>query len=168
MISGSYGFQFDPRDFKHFQQNVKFINAEWGVEIPLINDEQMFKQLQQANASKIYKPVITFRDISALLTQKFHLKGEDKKMIRFLDAENLKIIMKSDHVIFERGCSKRNFIVQIGKQDIVKLEDLGINDLESTIGNRIKDICNSLEQYVYYDTELANYVSEEEFNSMKD
>ena len=71
----------------------------------------MFKQLQQANAHKLYKPVITFRDISSLLTQKFQLKGEDKKMIRFLDADNLKIIMKSDHLIFERGCSKRNYIV---------------------------------------------------------
>lgn len=32
--------------------------------------------------------------------KKFNLKNEDGWMIRFLDAENLKIITKSDHIIF--------------------------------------------------------------------
>jgi len=56
-------------------------------------------------------------------------------MIRFLDADNLKIITKSDHVIYKSGDSiRRNYIVQIGKQGLVNLEDLGISDFEESFG----------------------------------
>jgi len=34
--------------------------------------------------------------------KKFDLKTDDGRMIRFLDGENLKIITKSDYLIYER------------------------------------------------------------------
>jgi len=88
-------------------------------------------------------------------------------MVRFLDAENLKIITKSDHVIFQRNeKAKKNFIIQIGKQGLVRLEDLGIHDIEETFGTRVREICSNLGRNVFYDKELANYVSEEAFKQM--
>lgn len=41
--------------------------------------------------------MITFRDISVLFNSKFNLKTDDRKMIRFLDAENFKIITHGDY-----------------------------------------------------------------------
>jgi hypothetical protein len=72
--------------YRSFKSSVKFINAEWGLEIDLIPTEDQFRAMMDSNYRKMGKAVILFRDISALMKHKFHLKSEDGRMIRFLDA----------------------------------------------------------------------------------
>jgi len=91
-------------------------------------------------------------------------------LIRFLDADNLKIITKSDYVIYERPANGsqnqmvRTFIIQVGIQDLIKLEYLGIQeDFKDTL-DKINEICRGYSKYVFYDSELMNYVSEDEYN----
>jgi hypothetical protein len=91
---------YDPRHFINFKTHIKFINAEWGVEIDLMPSETTFKELLQTNLQKTGEAVLTFRDVSSLLINKFQLKGDDRKMIRFLDADNLKLVTMSGFVIF--------------------------------------------------------------------
>jgi len=69
-----------------FKSSIKFINAEWGLEIDLIPTEDQFRALMEVNYRKVGRAVILFRDISTLMKHKFHLKSEDGRMIRFLDA----------------------------------------------------------------------------------
>jgi len=90
-------------------------------------------------------------------------------MIRFLDADNLKLVTMSGFVIYKPSETKRrNFIIQIGRQGLIKMEDLGIQDFEQSFGQRIKEIFTSQDKYVYLDPELANYVSEQDFVQMKE
>lgn len=49
--------------------------------------------------------MVNFYDVIRLVKRKFDLKGEDGKIIRFYDADNLKTITKSDYVIFEKQVS---------------------------------------------------------------
>ena len=44
--------------------------------------------------------MIFFKDISKLVMIKFKRKREDGRMLRFLDADELKIITRGEHVIF--------------------------------------------------------------------
>lgn len=111
-------YQFDQKDFDNFQKYVHFINAEWGLELELVSDQQMFTSILQTNSAKYGQPIITFRDISVLFVSKYKLKPEDRKMIKFLEAESLKILTKSDEVIFssrQSSPSLKNYIIQIGQ-----------------------------------------------------
>lgn len=120
-------FVFDSSMYASFKSSIKFINAEWGLEIDLIPTEDQFRALVEVNYRKVGRAVILFRDISTLMKHKFHLKSEDGRMIRFLDAQELKIITRSEHVIFQNDVvAQKTFIIQIGKQGLIKLQDLGI------------------------------------------
>ena len=89
---------------------MSFINAEWGVTIDLFPQEDQFKQMVMQNLIKLNKgPVVTFRDILSLIKKKLDLKNDDGRMIRFLDADNLRIITKSDYLIYERPEDVRSF-----------------------------------------------------------
>ena len=68
----------------------------------------------------------------SLIKRKFNLKSDAGQFIRFFDANNLTIITKSDYLIYKRPERMikdpvvRTFIIQVGLQDLIKLECLGI------------------------------------------
>ena len=96
-------------DYLNFKDKINFINAEWGVEVDIIKDEAQFKKIMEANSKnpRIGSACITFKDVLNLVHLKFRVNNDDKKMIRFIDCPGndtqLKIITKSDLVIFKRG-----------------------------------------------------------------
>ena len=77
----------------------------------------------EQNAARTGQACVTFRDVSVQFVSKYKLRPQDRKMIRFLDSENLKIITHADHVLFrkaeQRAC---NFIIQVGQQDLIRRE----------------------------------------------
>ena len=108
MASFKYSFgryEYDPIDFQYFKKYVKFINAEWGVEVDIMcspNDEIVFKDKMEQNTRRQGMAMITFKDISRAFLDKFKVKGQDTKMVRFLDAHKLSVLTKNDHVIYSR------------------------------------------------------------------
>ena len=62
---------------------------------------------------------------------------------------------KSDYIIFEKESSKsgkRNFIVQIGKQNIISIGDLGIEHEFGDTLDKVMEIIKSSHKYVEYTT----------------
>ena len=90
--------------------------------------EQNFKMIVSKNFGKYKDFVVTFRDVFNEIKLKYSLDGPSLKMVRFLDADNLKIVTKSDYIIFKKDQGRRNFIIQIGKQNIISIKDLGIEE----------------------------------------
>lgn len=122
-------YYFDSRDYINFKKNVKFISSEWGTEIDLVKDEQEFRSLMEERARSLQtnSPSLTFKDISNLFLQRFKLSMEEKKMIRFMDAENYKIITKRDYLIYSRSVQQpRHFIIQIGKTELINPQEIGV------------------------------------------
>ena len=97
--------------FTDFKRKIKFLSAEWGVEIPLIHNEDQFSYLFK-------KGQISFRDILNLIKAKFNLKSKDGRMIRFIDADNQKIIIKDDFIIYQKNIQPRKFIIQVGEMGL--------------------------------------------------
>ena len=57
---------------------MKFINAEWGVEVDIMsspNDEIIFKDRMEQNTRRQGMAMITFKDISKVFLDKFKVKG---------------------------------------------------------------------------------------------
>ena len=93
-------FAFDPIMFEKFKKHIQLINAEWGIQLNIFSSLNQFKDCLQNNVRKTGKAVILFRDVKSIIKRQFQLKSEDGNMIRFLDANELKIIVDSDHVIY--------------------------------------------------------------------
>ena len=141
-----------------FIENINFINAEWGVQISLMT-EQNFKTIITKNFAKHKDFVVTFKDVFNEIRLKYNLDGPSLKMVRFLDADNLKIVTKSEYIIFKKDSSRRNFIIQIGKQNIISIGDLGIEDEFKETLIRVQEIVKSGHKYVEYTAELEGYVT---------
>ena len=123
---------------------------------------------ERAKALQTNSPSLTFKDISNLFLQRFKLSMEEKKMIRFMDAENFKIITKRDYLIYSRSVQQtRNFIIQIGKTELISPSEIGVEKDSQAIIEKIKTIAVSLEQFVEFDNEMKQYLSLEEFTAMK-
>jgi hypothetical protein len=113
-------YVYDSMDFLTFKNHVFFINAEWGLEVDLIprNNETLFRRLMENNHKKSGMAVITFGDICSLFVKNFRINKDDKKWIRFLEAEKLEIVTNLEHIIFKRGernFNVRNYIIKIGR-----------------------------------------------------
>ena len=146
------------KSYNQFKENINFINAEWGVQISL-KTELNFKTIISKNFAKHKDFVVTFKDVFNEIKLKYNLDGPSLKMVRFLDADNLKIVTKSDYIIFKTESSRRNFIIQIGKQNIISVEDLGIeHEFRDTLV-KVQEIVKSSHKYVEYTAELEGYVT---------
>lgn len=105
----------------------------------------------EQNARKLQEgAIIQFKDVLTLVRKKLDIKLDNLSCLRFIDADNLKIITKSNHVIFQGGQrrdSSKNkmntYIIQVGKQDLIKLEKLGVSEEFKNIINNIKLIGDS-------------------------
>jgi hypothetical protein len=170
-------YVYDSMDFQTFRNHVFFINAEWGLQVDLIprNSETLFRRLMENNQKKSGMAFITFGDILSLFFQKFRINKEDTKWIRFLDAESLEIVTSVDHIIFKRGernFNKRNYIIKIGRQDLIKREAFGSRNLEQTIQTKIQcilqDPLDNIDpsNNVFLSEEMRKYVSPETFEQM--
>ena len=82
--------------------------------------------------------------------------------LRFLHAEELKFITKSDYPIYQGRGKPNTYIIQ--SKESLGLQSLGIDYKFEGIINHIKDIAESLHKYVVYDPEMP--VSKEEFDQM--
>ena len=49
-------------------------------------------------------------------------------MIRFIDANNQKIIVKDDFIIYQKLSQPRKFIIQVGEMGLISQKDLGITE----------------------------------------
>jgi hypothetical protein len=121
------------------------------------------------------------KDIFSEFTEHFGLVKEGR-WLRFLDSDNLKIITRSDHVIFStdpqykptdmmgRPLPEKTFIIQLGKQSLIDIGKLGFQEGFADKFQLIHDIIEGQSRYVRFenDPHLKNYMSEEMFNKLKD
>ena len=98
--------------FEKFKKQIQLINAEWGMQVNIFSSLNQFKDCLENNVRKTGQAAILFRDVTSIIKRKFQLKSEDGNMIRFLDANELKIIADSDHVIYSANDIKhKSFII---------------------------------------------------------
>ena len=150
-ISGGAGDEFDlsklpslnsviseqENTFGEFKKKIKFLSAEWGVEIPLIQNEDQFQHLFK-------KGTISFRDVLNMIKTKFNLKSQDGRMIRFIDADNQKIIIKDDFIIYQKNSQPRKFIIQVGEMNLFSQKVLGITEDFQDSLQMLTEICRGL------------------------
>jgi hypothetical protein len=105
-------YVYTSKEFHDFKSTTLFINAEWGVKIDLFPSEEVFKALIEANAEKLLKgAIIQFRDVLTLVRKKLGLTQENLSNLRFLHAEELKFITKSDYPIYQSNGKPNTFII---------------------------------------------------------
>ena len=86
-------------------------------------------------------------------------------MVRFLDANKLSVLTKNDHVIYSRKLiqdkdfKEVKIIIQIGKEGMIKKEELVKPHIETTFQTHLRGILNNHVNSVYMDSELEKYVS---------
>jgi hypothetical protein len=142
-----------------------FINAEWGIKVDLFPSEDQFKSLIESNAQKLLKgAIIQFRDVLSLIRKRFNLSQENVSNLRFLHAEELRFVTKSDYPIFQANGKTSTFIIQSKEPGLIAISTLGLKHGFQDIIDKIKEIGEGFHKFVSYDPEML--VSQEQYNLM--
>ena len=105
-------YVYTAKEYQDFKSTTLFINAEWGVKIDLFPSEDLFRALIEANAQKLLKgAIIQFRDLLTLIRKKLGLSQENLSNLRFLHAEELRFITKSDYPIYQSNGKHNTYII---------------------------------------------------------
>ena len=85
--------------------------------------------------------------------------------MRFIDADNLKIMTKADHVIFNtdveakptdlkgRPLMQKTFIIQLGKQNLINTDKLGFKEDFKDVFDKIEAIYSGQWRHVSYEND---------------